>query len=87
MTNADSGIRRQYATTPHLIEMLDALFQGFRRRSPMALPEFVLHAESGTDSADDHVEGILSELGEELEARGVPVALVKPSPQDSGLGP
>ncbi|MEU3184783.1 ABC transporter substrate-binding protein [Streptomyces sp. NPDC006923] len=70
-----------------MIEMLDALFQGFRRRNPMALPEFVLHAESGTVTADDDVEGILFELGEELRARGVPFALVKSSPQDSDLGP
>ncbi|MFI8348093.1 ABC transporter substrate-binding protein [Streptomyces sp. NPDC085596] len=84
--SADS--RRHYATTPHLIEMLDAIFQAFRRRSPMALPEFVLYAEGGSREGDEAARGSLAELRQELRARGVPFASVRQSalvdPTDGG---
>ncbi|MER7305216.1 ABC transporter substrate-binding protein [Streptomyces griseoluteus] len=84
--SADS--RRHYATTPRLIEMLDAIFQAFRRRSPMALPEFVLYADGGSPEGDEAVRGSLAELRQELRSRGVPFAAVRQSalvgPTDGG---
>ncbi|MFG3197457.1 ABC transporter substrate-binding protein [Streptomyces sp. NPDC048208] len=71
--------RRHYATTPHLVEMLEAIFQAFRRRSPMALPELVLHTEGGSHEGDAAVRGSLAELLQELRARGVPFASVRQS--------
>lgn len=68
-----------------MVTGIEALFQGFLRRNPLALPVFVLHPESSTsdvDAANHAVVGIEAEICQELEDLDVPCALVEPEPPD-----
>ncbi|NKI43133.1 ABC transporter substrate-binding protein [Streptomyces physcomitrii] len=70
-----------------MIEILNDLSQGFRKRNPMALPEVVLHparscAEGPAaqeNAADENADfgQILNPIGEELASHGVPFAKVR----------
>ncbi|MFC4493079.1 ABC transporter substrate-binding protein [Streptomyces ovatisporus] len=86
MPGADADNRRRYETTPHVTGMLDSLFREFRRRRSMAVPLFVVHPDSEDAAADDHVLGVVEELGEELAERGIRCASVKQSSQDGEDG-